>query len=171
MKKMIINILLSSVVAFALNVGETPTEVTLFGENGSCVDGTAWNSNMLKGKVHLLLYVDPDKKEDNEAFIENLNAKKYKNSTFSSIAIINLKATWLPNFAIEKKLKEKQENFPNTLYLKDKTKHLVKEWDLADDSSNVIIFDKEGKVIYTHVGVIKDEEMKRVFALIEKQIQ
>jgi hypothetical protein len=171
MKKTIITILISTVVAFALNVGETPKEVTLSGENGSCVDGSAWNSTMLKGKTSLLLYVDPDKKDDTEIFVERLNGKNYPTDKFSSIAIINLKATWLPNFAIGKKLKEKQENFPNTLYVKDKTKHLLKAWNLADDSANVLIFDKEGKVIYTHVGAITEAEMKKIFSIIEIQIK
>ena len=171
MKKTIITVLLSSAVAFALNVGEIPKEVSLSGDNGSCVNGTAWNSTMLKGKTSLLLYVDPDKKDDTETFVEKLNAQNYPSNKFSSIAIINLKATWLPNFAIGKKLKEKQEHFPNTLYVKDETKHLVKEWDLADDSANTLIFDKEGKVIYSHVGAIKENDVKKIFSIIEEGIK
>ena len=170
MKKVLTTLLIATVSTFALTIGEIPKEITLSGENGSRVDGTAWNSKMLKDKVYVLFYVDPDKKDDNEAFIDALHEKNYDKEKYGSVAIINLKATWLPNFAIEKKLKSKQKEFPNTLYAKDKTKYLVKEWELVDDASNILIFDNDGKLIYQHDGAVTDEEMQKAFALIEKNL-
>ncbi len=171
MKKVLTTLLVTSIATFALTVGEVPKEVTLKGDNGGRVDGTAWNSNMLKDKLYVLFYVDPDKKSDNEAFIDALHEKNYDKEKYGSVAIINLKATWLPNFAIEKKLKTKQEEFPHTIYAKDKTKYLVKEWNLADDASNILIFDKEGKLIYQHNGLMETDEMQSVFELIEENLK
>ena len=168
MKRVLTTLLIATVSTFALNLGEIPKEITLSGENGARVDGTAWNSKMLKDKVYVLFYVDPDKKADNEAFIDALHEKNYDKEKYGSVAIINLKATWLPNFAIEKKLKSKQKEFPNTIYAKDKTKYLVKEWELVDDASNILIFDNDGKLIYQHEGAVTDKEMQKAFALIEK---
>jgi predicted transcriptional regulator len=170
MKKTLTALLLSTVATFALTVGEIPKDITLSGDNGARVDGTAWQSTMLKDKVHVLFYVDPDKKEDNEAFIDALHEKSYDLNKYASIAIINLKATWLPNFAIEKKLKAKQEQFPNTTYVKDKTKYLVAEWNLEDDASNVLIFDKLGTLIYQHSGTIEASKMQEAFTLIEENL-
>ena len=170
MKKVLTTLLIATVSTFALTIGEIPKEITLSGENGAKVDGTAWNSKMLKDKVYVLFYVDPDKKDDNEAFIDALHEKNYDKEKYGSVAIINLKATWLPNFAIEKKLKSKQKEFPNTIYAKDKTKYLVKEWELVDDASNILIFDNDGKLIYQHDGTLTDEEMQKAFALIEKNL-
>jgi len=171
MKKTLTTLLISTVATFALTVGEVPKAVTLEGDNGGLVDGTVWSSSTLKDKVYVLFYVDPDKKDDNEAFIDALHAKNYDREKYGSVAIINLKATWLPNFAIEKKLKAKQEQFPDTTYAKDKTKYLVKEWELADDSSNVLVFDKEGKLLYQYSDPIKGEEMGKVFKIIEDNLQ
>ena len=39
-------------------------------------------------------------------------------------------ATWLPNFAISSALEEKQEKYPNAIYVRDYDKILVKEWNL-----------------------------------------
>jgi predicted transcriptional regulator len=171
MKKVWMSMIMATVTTFALNVGEIPKSVTLSGENGGLVDGTDWNSLMIKDKLYVLFYVDPDKKDDNEKFIDALHQKNYNSKVYGSIAIINLKATWLPNFAIEKMLKSKQKEFPNTTYVKDKTKYLVKEWQLADDASNTIVFNKEGKVIYIHIGVIDENEMQNIFNIIEKNIK
>ncbi len=167
MKKLITFILISTISIFAINVGEIPKEVTLSGKNGGLVNGSKWDSAMLKGKVYVLFYVDPDKKGANDKFIEELHQKNYDPNKYGSVAIINLKATWLPNFAIEKKLKTKQKEFPNTIYVKDKTKHLVKEWQLADDNANVLIFDKEGRVIYKHEGSMNKNDMKKAFDVID----
>ena len=171
MKKLLTTLLIATVSTFALTIGEIPKEITLSGENGGRVDGTAWNSKMLKDKVYVLFYVDPDKKADNEAFIDALHEKNYDKEKYGSVAIINLKATWLPNFAIEKKLKDKQEKFPDTTYVKDKTKYLVQKWELADDSSNVLLFDKEGKLLYQYSGRIEGDEMEKVFKLIEENLK
>ncbi len=62
------------------------------------------------------------------------------------IAIVNLEATWKPNYVIEKILSARQEVLPDTTFLKDKKSVLVNEWDLADDASNVLIFSKKGEV-------------------------
>jgi predicted transcriptional regulator len=171
MKKVWMSMIMATVTTFALNVGEIPKSVTLSGENGGLVDGTDWNSLMIKDKLYVLFYVDPDKKDDNEKFIDALHQKNYNSKVYGSIAIINLKATWLPNFAIEKMLKSKQKEFPNTTYVKDKTKYLVKEWQLADDASNIIVFNKEGEVIYMHVGAIDEKEMQNIFKIIEEDIK
>jgi predicted transcriptional regulator len=167
MKKILTTLLLTTLTTFAINVGEVPKDVTLEGDNGGLVDGSAWSSSTLKDKVHVLFYVDPDKKGDNEAFIDALHAKNYDREKYGSVAIINLKATWLPNFAIEKKLKAKQEQFPQTIYAKDKTKYLVTEWELADDASNILVFGKDGRLLYSHTGAIEGEEMEKVFSVID----
>ncbi len=170
MKKVLTSLLIATVSTFALTIGEIPKDINLSGDNGERVDGTAWQSKMLKDKVYVLFYVDPDKKDDNEAFIDALHEKNYDQEFYGSVAIINLKATWLPNFAIEKKLEAKQKEFPNTIYAKDKTKYLVQEWALADDASNVLIFDKDGKLIYQYDGAIEKDEMQKAFALIEENL-
>jgi len=170
MKKIISSMIISSLTVFALNIGKIPKEITLSDENGGLVNGSAWDSSMLRDKVFVMFYVDPDKKGDNDKFIDALHQKNYDLKKYASIAIINLKATWLPNFAIEKKLQDKQKEFPHTIYAKDKTKYLVKEWGLADDSANVLIFSKKGKLLYQHTGTMSREEMEKAFRLIESHL-
>jgi len=150
----------------AIELGKVPSPVTLSGDNGAKIDGSAWSSSMLKGKIYTLFYVDPDKKDLNNA----LKAKKFDRKKVDSVAIINLAATWLPNALIESKLKDKQKKFPDTIYVKDKKKVLVNKWKLADDNSDILIFDKKGKLIYKKFGKVSASEIKSVIALIEKNL-
>ena len=170
MKKIILGFLILLGSSMAVELGMVPAFVIIEGENGGRIDGTPWESSMLKGKIYTLFYVDPDERDLNNPLADALKAKKFDRNKVNSVAIINLAATWLPNIVLESKLKEKQKKFPHTIYVKDKKKVLVKEWNLADDNSDVLIFDKKGKLIYKKFGKVSDNEIKDVIALIEKNL-
>ena len=170
MKKIILGVLVLVGSAVAVEVGKVPSSVTISGENGGKTDGKAWNSTSLKGKVHIVFYVDPDKKDVNEALSKALKKRHFDRSKYASVAIVNLAATWMPNVAIEAKLKSKQKEFPDTTYVKDKKKVLVKKWNLADDNSDILVFDKKGKLIYKKFGKLSKKEIALVLELIEKNL-
>jgi len=161
---------------FALQVGaqdSTPTTlplVTLEGQTGGRLDGTSWNSNEIKDKITVLFYVDPDEKDLNEPTAELLKIEKFPLEKYASIGVINMAATWLPNFAIENSLKQKLKKFSDTLYLRDLKKVLVKEWGLKDDSSNILLFDKSGKLVYKIMGKAKPEESQKLITLIKDML-
>ncbi len=156
--------------AGAIEVGKVPPVVVLDGRNGSKVDGGAWRSDTLKGKVHIVFYVDPDERDTNEALAQALKKRRFDTKKVAPVAIINLAATWLPNIVLERLLKEKQKEFPNTLYVKDKRKVLVKRWQLADDASDILLFDKEGRLLYRKFGKVNEKEIAKVIAIIEKHL-
>jgi predicted transcriptional regulator len=170
MRKFLTSVLISSVTLLALNTGEVPPKVVLSEKNGGYLDGTEWDSSMLKNKLYVLFYVDPDERDTNSAFTEKLKAKNYDLNYYGSVAIINLAATWLPNVVLEAKLKDKQKKFPNTIYVKDKSKVLVKEWNLQDDSSNVLVFNKSGELIYSYAGKLNSSEITKVISLIDRNL-
>ena len=170
MKKFILLLSLVTINAMAVNIGKVPTKVTLSGDNGGTLKGGTWSTSTLKGKVHVVFYVDPDKKDLNNGLSEALKKQNYNRSKFGSVAIINLAATWLPNSILSSKLKDKQKQYPETRYIMDKKKVLVKKWKLGDDNSDILIFDKKGKLIYKKFGKVAGGEIKKVLALIKKNL-
>ena len=170
MKKIFLLLVFLFSASYALTLGQTPPNVVIEGKDGGKVDGTPWNSQMLEGKVYVLFYVDPDEKDTNEAFSEALKARQFPYDKYTSVAIVNMAATWMPNFAIEAKLKAKQKKFPNAIYVKDKKKVLVKKWALADDSSDILVFDKAGKLIFQYSGKLNEEQIHQVLTLIEHSL-
>ena len=164
-------IALSAVMALslsALSVGEIPKSISIKGENGGMVlDGSEWQSSMIKDKVFVMFYVDPDEKAVNEHYSKALKAEKEASGlSFQSIAIVNLAATWKPNFVIESILKDKQEEFPTTIYVKDKTSVLVKEWGVDDDASNILIFSRDGKLLFYKSGAMSEEDAQKSYQII-----
>ncbi len=170
MKKGVLSFFFLLGSCMAIELGTVPKDVCIEGNNGGKIDGTRWESSMLTGKIHTVFYVDPDKRDLNNPLADALKAKKFDRDKVNSVAIINLAATWLPNVFIESKLEEKQKKFPHTIYVKDKKKVLVKEWGLADDNSDILIFDQKGKLIYKKFGKVSDEEIQDVIALIENHL-
>jgi len=170
MRKFLTSIISSSVTLLALNTGEVPPKVVISEKSGGYLDGTEWNSSMLRSKLYVLFYVDPDEKDTNNKFSEALKAKNYDLNYFGTVAIINLAATWLPNVMIESKLKEKQKKYSNTIYVKDKSKVLVKEWQLQDDSSDVLIFNKSGELIYSYFGKLDSSEIAKALSIIDRNL-
>ncbi len=170
MKKILI-LLLVSLSLFGIEIRKKPKRVVIEHNNGGYVkDGLAWSSDTVRGKVYVMFYVDPDEKDKNEHFADALKAKKYDRAQYGSIAIVNSAATWKPDFVIEQILKSKQKKFPDTIYVMDKAGVLVKEWGLKDDDSDILVFDKDGKLLFYKAGKMDEADMQKVFKLIEERI-
>ncbi len=163
-----VSLMVSSVMA--LSVGEVPKAVTLSNDEGGLVSGGSWDSSTIKDKVYVIFYVDPDEKDTNEALADALKKTAFDKSKYGTMAIINLAATWKPNMIISAILKRKQKKFPSAIYVKDKHKKLVKEWGLADDSSDILVFDKDGKLLYSKVGKLDKNEINKVISLIKSHL-
>ena len=166
--------LLSALMALnlsAVTVGQVPSEVVIENDNGGMVlDGSAWNSSTITDKVYVMFYVDPDEKDTNNEFSATLKEKKYDRSDYGSLAIINLAASWKPNFVIESILESKQEEFPDTIYVKDKNSVLVNEWKVEDDASNILIFSKRGEVLFYKSGKMNEEDIEKALKIIEENL-
>jgi len=157
-------------VAFAIELGEIPPTMELKGKLGGRLDGTPWSSEELKGKVHVLFYVDPDEKDTNNEASEALNREKFPADQFQSVGIINMAATWLPNVTISSSLKDKQKRYPKTTYVRDYKKMVVNVWKIADDSSNVLAFDRHGKLIFRKDGKLTSEEIQMLIKAIRDHL-
>ncbi len=150
-----------------LPIGEIPVSVVLKGELGGRLDGSQWSSEeLVSGKVIVLFYVDPDESELNNHVSDALKAENFPKEKYGSIGMANMAATWLPNFAINMKLKSKQEKHKTTVYVKDLDKTLVKKWGLSDDNSDVVVFGKDGIVLYSVDGKFTEAQVKEIVKVV-----
>ena len=167
---LLFNLAVSTYSFGSLPIGKIPPEIKLENETGGRTNGQPWSSSELKGKVHLVVYAAPSAKDLNNEASEALKKEEFPRDRFSSVAIVNMKSSWLPNFLIEKAIKSKQKDYPHTTYVKDKTKKLVKEWNLQDDSSDFVLFGLNGEVLYSRDGKLSGDDIKKLIAIIKEQI-
>ena len=156
--------------ALAIEIGEVPPKVELKENLGGRLDGKPWSSEELQGKVNIIFYVDPDESDTNNPASEALAKEKFPAYKFHTFAIINMAATWLPNFAISSRLKGKQERYPTTIYVRDYKKVLVNAWKIADDSSDILAFDKNGKLIFKKDGKLNPVEIQTLIKVVRDNL-
>lgn len=150
--------------------GQQPPAVTLEGKAGGRVDGSPWSSAELRDKVHVMFYVDPDERTLNDHVADALKAQAFDRGRYGSVAVINMDATWLPNSILESSLEDKQKEFPDTVYVKDKRKVLVQQWGIADDNNNVIAFGPRGKVLFYRAGKLSADEVSSLIQTIKDNL-
>ena len=165
-----LSVFLMNQAAQAVEIGEIPPKVELKEKLGGRLDGKPWSSEELQGKVNVLFYIDPDERDTNNDASEALLKEKFLSDKFQSVGIMNMAATWLPNFVISSGLKEKQKRYPTTIYVRDYKKVLVNAWKIADDSSNVLAFDKDGKLIFRKDGKLTAEEIQTLIKVIRDHL-
>jgi len=153
-------------VGAELEMGQAPKQVDLKDDLGGRLDGQPWSSKELKGKISVIFYVDPDEKDLNNKASDALQKEKFPVDQFQSYGIINMAATWLPNILISSALEEKQKRYPATIYVRDYDKVLVKAWGIADDNSDVLAFDKKGKLIFEKFGKLTESDIQKLIGVI-----
>lgn len=166
----VLAVFLMNQTVLAIEIGQVPPKVELKDKLGGRLDGKSWSSEELQGKVHVIFYVDPDEKDTNNPASDALNKEKFPSEKFQSFGIINMAATWLPNFAISSSLEEKQKLYPKTIYVRDYKKVLVNSWKIADDSSNVLAFDKKGLLIFRKDGKLTSDEIQKLIKSIRDNL-
>ena len=164
--------IISSTFVFGeLPIGEVPPTIVLEGDLGGRLDGTPWNSEeLVSGKVIVLFYVDPDEADLNNHVSDALKAENFPLDKYGSVAVGNMDATWMPNFAINIILKNKQEKHKSTIYIKDLKKTFVKKWGLSDDDSDIMLFGKDGKVLYSVDGKFTDKQVKEIIQAVKDNL-
>lgn len=153
-----------------LTIGQVPATITLEAKLGGRLDKTPFSTEAFRDKVAVLFYVDPDEKDLNNDASEALKAENFDLKKYQSYAVINMAATWLPNFAISSSLKEKQKIYPSTIYIRDYKKVFVKNWGLADNNSNVLAFDKSGRLIFRRDGKLDKTQIQELIKAIRDHL-
>lgn len=151
-------------------VGEALPVVTLAGKDGGRVSGEPWSSEELHGKVYVMFYVDPDEKDLNNHVSDALKKEAFSKEQYGSVAAINMAATGLPNFLINRSLKSKQKEFPDTIYIKDMRKVLVEKWGIEDDNSDVLVFAPDGKLVFYRAGKLSKDDIKELIETIKANL-
>ncbi|NOZ12178.1 MAG: transcriptional regulator [Acidobacteria bacterium] len=168
----VILVLLGISSASAVELGQVPPTVQLSGKKGGRVNGTPWSSAEIKGKVYTLMYVDPDAKDMNIPTEKALKAQNFPKNLYGSIAVINMNATWKPNFIITKILKGKQKDYPDTIYVRDMDYYIADAWNLKKNGSYAVLcFDKDGKLIFLKDGKLSNADIQKLINTIKTALK
>ena len=143
-----------------LKVGDTASDWSFKDADEKAFTMATWPN-----KVLLINYVDPDESELNEPFNEAMRAAREAglllNTDYMGLGIVDCKATWKPDVLIRTIAGNKAEKYKRTI-LFDYDAELRKSWGLKEDSSNVILLDKNHVVQYISRGEITTDQIESV---------
>ena len=57
-----------------------------------------------------------------------------------------------------------------TIYVRDNQKVLVEQWDLADDSSDIVLFNRDGTVLLSVDGQLTEVQIQELLGLIRERM-
>ena len=124
-----------------------------------------------KGKVLYIAYVDPDEKDTNshveDALKKEVDSGALDKTRYEGFGFANLKATSLPNFIIKAIIKSKQEK-TGAVVLLDYDYTILNLWGLKNDSSEIVVLDKERICRYKHSGRLPPEDLVKMIQLIKE---
>ena len=145
--------------------------VILSGDNGGLCGGADWKSSSLKGKVNLVLYVDPDKQSWVKPLVVKLDSAHFAPDSLGITFVLNTDATIIPDFLIRNRVQKKAKTSPEIAYVLDRTKMLVRKWKLKDDNINVLLLDASGNIIQKHHGQMSQEFINQFLTKINQSIK
>ncbi|OHE19042.1 MAG: hypothetical protein A2X96_07080 [Syntrophobacterales bacterium GWC2_56_13] len=156
----------SAAAAAELKVGDKAPDFKLKDSTGKQY---SLASPEFEGRVMSIFYVDPDEKDMNvhveDALLKDTGLDR--KTRYKGLGITNMKATALPNFLIKGIVKSKREK-TGAIILLDDDYTILNLWGLQNDSSNIVIVDKERICRYIYKGKLPPEEVAKVIEIIKE---
>jgi len=174
MKKIVFALLLvslwtvSSSMAAELKVGDKASDFNLKDSTGK---EYFLDPPQFKSKVLYIAYVDPDEKDTNNHVEDALKKERESGgldkTRYEGFGIVNLKASLMPNFLLKAAIKSKQEKTGATIIL-DPDYTILNQWGLKNDSSDIVVLDKERICRYVYSGKLPQEELVKMIQIIKE---
>lgn len=155
-----------TVLAAELKVGAKAPDFSLKDSQGEIY---TLNSDAFKGRVLSIFYVDPDAKDLNTHVEDALLKDKEldRDKAYKGFGITNLKAAKMPNFIIKSVIEDKQEK-TRAIILLDYDYTILNLWGLKNNSSDLVVLDKDRICRFIYNGKLPPEEVSRAINIIKE---
>ncbi|MDH5926695.1 YtfJ family protein [Vibrio lentus] len=164
--------------AHNLSVGETlpAVDVSNYGEivlNDGSTGYQAWATNALLGKVRVVQAIAgrSSSKELNAPLMAAITASKFAEDSYQTTTIINQDdAIWGTGSFVKSSAESSKEEFPWSSMVLDEDGAVASSWALAEESSAIIVQDKQGKILFVKEGALNESEVTQVIELIKASL-
>ncbi|EGA71763.1 protein YtfJ precursor [Vibrio sinaloensis DSM 21326] len=165
-------------MAHSISVGQAvpAVEVNSHGEillQGEETRYQAWSSQNLVGKVRVIQAIAgrSSSKEMNAPLMAAITAAKFPEQSYQTTSIINQDdAIWGTGSFVKSSAEDSKKEFPWSSMVLDEEGIVAQQWQLAEESSAIIVQDKQGKVLFVKEGALSDGEVQQVINLIKDNI-
>ncbi|WP_434637094.1 YtfJ family protein [Klebsiella sp. I138] len=130
-----------------------------------------WNSSQLAGKVRVVQHIAgrTSAKEKNATLIEAIKAAKFPHDRYQTTTIVNTDDA-IPGSGmfVRSSIESNKQLYPWSQFIVDSNGLARKAWQLDEESSAIVVLDKEGRVQWAKDGALTQDEVQQVVALLHK---
>ncbi|MFK3706086.1 hypothetical protein EDF73_10787 [Raoultella sp. BIGb0138] len=130
-----------------------------------------WNSSQLAGKVRVVQHIAgrTSAKEKNATLIEAIKAAKLPHDRYQTTTIVNTDDA-IPGSGVfvRSSIENNKQLYPWSQFIVDSNGVARKAWDLQEESSAIVVLDKDGRVQWAKDGALTQGEVQQVVALLHK---
>lgn len=131
----------------------------------------SWNSAQLPGKVRILQHIAgrSSAKEKNATLIEAIKSAKLPHDTYQTTTIVNTDDA-IPGTSmfVRSSLESNKKLYPWSQFIVDSNGVARKAWQLDEESSAIVVLDKDGRVQWAKDGGLTQPEVQQVIDLLHK---
>lgn len=131
----------------------------------------AWNSAQLPGKVRVVQHLAgrSSAKEKNASMIEAIKSANLPHDRYQTTTIVNTDDA-IPGSGmfVRSSLESNKKLYPWSQIIVDSNGVTRKAWQLEEESSAVVVLDKDGRMQWAKDGALTQEEVQQVIALLHK---
>ncbi|MEF1289467.1 YtfJ family protein [Vibrio sp. M260118] len=177
---LILAIACSPAIAFAHNisVGQAVPSVTVEKHGEIILDGDdtsfqAWSTQNMLGKIRVIQAIAgrSSSKELNAPLMAAITEAKFPEQNYQTTSIINQDdAMWGTGSFVKSSAQDSKKEFPWSSMVLDKEGTVAATWELAEESSAIIVQDKQGNVLFVKEGALSDDEIQQVLALVKENL-
>jgi YtfJ family uncharacterized protein len=125
------------------------------------------------GKVRVIQAIAgrSSSKELNAPLMAAITAAKFPEQSYQTTSIINQDdAIWGTGSFVKSSAQDSKKEFPWSSMVLDEEGTVASNWDLAEESSAIIVQDKQGSVLFVKEGALNDSEIQQVLKLVKENI-
>ncbi|WP_368971088.1 YtfJ family protein [Raoultella planticola] len=130
-----------------------------------------WNSSQLAGKVRVVQHIAgrTSAKEKNATLIEAIKAAKFPHDRYQTTTIVNTDDA-IPGSGmfVRSNIESNKQLYPWSQFIVDSNGLARKAWQLQEESSAIVVLDKDGRVQWAKDGALTQDEVQQVVALLHK---
>lgn len=145
-------VLLLPVIIFGninCNIKSPIPSLEINSKSGGSLNGSKWSSQSLEGKQNIVLYTTLKNRTEVHKILHRIDSLDQLYQLPKTTLIFNIAEIHIPVFLVKKMISVKRDDFSITIeYVIDKNKLGIKKWNLKDDSTNVLILNKNNELIF-----------------------
>ncbi len=110
-------------------------------------------------------------KQMNQPLMDAIGAAKFPKDKYQTTTIVNQDdAMWGTGSMVKSSAEDSKKEFPWSSIVVDEHGAVAKAWHLKEQSSAIVVLNKDGQILFEHQGALDKAQIKQVIDLVKSNL-